>query len=108
VRQYIRNLITEIAEEAKRENKRPIGRRALTRIRPHSRPKRLKRGPAPGFHCASREVRRELTEAYGWFYAAYRQAAEKLRSGDLTAIFPEGSFPPPRPFVGLALEPWPG
>jgi REP element-mobilizing transposase RayT len=108
VRKHIRDLITEIEEEAKRENKRPIGRKALTRVRPHSRPKRLKRGPAPGFHCASREVRRELSEAYAWFYAAYREAAEKVRLGDLTAIFPEGSFPPPRPFVGLALEPWPG
>ena len=64
----------------------------------------MKRAPAPGFHCATRQTRRELLEAYGWFHAAYREAAEKLRLGDLTATFPEGSFPPPRPFVGLALE----
>lgn len=108
VREYIRDLVTEIEEEARREKKKPLGRKALTHIRPHSRPERLKRAPAPGFHCATRQARRELHEAYGWFYAAYRQAAEKLRLGDLTATFPEGAFPPPRPFVGLALEPWPG
>lgn len=108
VREYTRDLVTEIEEEAKRENKKPIGRKALSRIRPHSRPQKMKKAPAPGFHCASRRVRRELYEAYGWFYAAYRQAAEKLRLGDCTVTFPEGSFPPPRPFVGLALEPWPG
>jgi hypothetical protein len=71
-------------------------------------PRKMKKAPAPGYHCASRQARRELHEAYGWFYASYRQAAEKLRLGDLTAAFPEGSFPPPRPFVGLALEPRPG
>ena len=108
VRGYIRDLMTEIEEEAKRQNGKPIGRMALMRLRPHSRPKRLQRAPAPAFHCASRQTRRELREAYGWFLAAYREPAEKLRLGDLAAIFPEGSFPPPRPFVGLALEPWPG
>ena len=68
----------------------------------------MKKAPAPGFHCASRQARHELYEAYGWFYAAYRDAAEKLRTGDLSAVFPEGSFPPPRTFVGLSFEPWPG
>jgi REP element-mobilizing transposase RayT len=108
VRKHIRDLLTDIEQAAKQENKRPIGHKALTRMRPHSRPKKMKKAPAPGYHCATRQARRELHEAYGWFYAAYRQAAEKLRLGDLTASFPEGSFPPPRPFVGLALEPWPG
>jgi hypothetical protein len=39
-------------------------------------------------------------EAYAWFVAAYREAAEKLRKGNLGARFPVGSFPPALPFVG--------
>ncbi|MGB3564953.1 MAG: transposase [Thermoanaerobaculia bacterium] len=71
---------------------------------PHERPKKLKRSPAPWFHCASKAARRELIEAYGWFLAAYLQAADTLRSGNLKAAFPDGSFPPPLPFVGDALS----
>jgi len=44
-------------------------------------------------------VRRELYEAFGWFVAAYREAAEKLRNGDRTVTFPLGSFPPALPFA---------
>ncbi len=45
-----------------------------------------------------REWRRMFWEAYSLFYAAYREAAEKLKVGDLSAAFPEGSFLPPLPF----------
>ena len=38
-------------------------------------------------------------EAYGMFFAAYRVAAEKLKEGDWTAVFPPGSFPPRLPVV---------
>ena len=37
--------------------------------------------------------------AYGEFLAAYREAAEHWLEGELTAPFPEGCFPPPRPFI---------
>jgi hypothetical protein len=38
----------------------------------------------------------------GWHLApaAYRAAAEKLRAGIRDVVFPQGSFPPPMPFVG--------
>ena len=49
-------------------------------------------------------LRKELIEAYGWFLAAHQQAAEKLRSGNLSVAFPEGSFPPSLPFVGETLS----
>jgi hypothetical protein len=71
---------------------------------PHKRPEKLKKSPAPWFHCASKTARRELIEAYGSFLAAYHKAAGKLRAGDLSAAFPEGSFPPPLPFIGATLS----
>ena len=66
---------------------------------PTQRPARLKHEPAPYFHCATRKMREILYEAYLWFVAAYREAAEKLRAGQLDVAFPEGCFPPARPFV---------
>jgi len=55
--------------------------------------------------CGSfrREARKALWEAYAWFVAAFREAAEKLRNGDRAAKFPIGSFPPHLPFVSGAL-----
>jgi hypothetical protein len=36
------------------------------------------------------------------FVAAFREASERLRSGDRMARFPLGSFPPGLPFVRAA------
>jgi hypothetical protein len=69
---------------------------------PHQRPLRSKRSAAPYFHCASKRVRRELFEAYSWFVAAYRDAGERLKRGDPSPGFPNGSFPPHLPFVAHA------
>ena len=62
-------------------------------------PVKTKRSFAPRMHAFSREVRKAMVEAYAWFVAAFRKAAEKLRGGDRMARFPEGSFPPGLPFV---------
>ncbi len=57
------------------------------------------RAPAPFCHALRKQVRKALWEAYGMFFAAYRVAAEKLKEGDWTAVFPPGSFPPRLPVV---------
>jgi len=50
-----------------------------------------------------------IYDAYQLFLAAFREAAEKLRSGDRSARFPTGSFPPGLPFVtGLPSSCAPG
>jgi hypothetical protein len=68
----------------------------------------MKESGAPAFHAATKAVRRELEHAYRWFIAAFREAAEELRHGNLGARFPEGSFPPRLPFVGWVPETTPG
>jgi putative transposase len=97
-------LIHEIEEEAavrrSRTGSQPLGAAAILGQHPHDRPIHSKRSPAPLFHALSATVRRELWEAYRWFVAAFREAAEKLRAGDRNALFPLGSFPPALPFVG--------
>ncbi len=59
----------------------PLGLRRILRQRQLDRPKRLKKSPAPFCHAASKKVRRAFWEAYSLFYAAYREAAEKLKAG---------------------------
>jgi hypothetical protein len=94
-------LIHEIEEEAAvRRSSRPLGAAAILSQHPHDRPRHSKRSPAPLFHALSATARRELRDAYRWFVAAFREAAEKLRAGDRNALFPPGSFPPALPFVG--------
>ena len=77
-----------------------LGREAILAQHPHSRPKKIKKSPAPRFHAATKARRRELYEGYAWFVAAFRTAAEKLKAGDPAPPFPRGCFPPALPFVG--------
>ncbi len=67
---------------------------------------KTKRSYAPRAHAFRRTIRKAMVEAYAWFVAAFREAAEKLRSGDRMARFPEGSFPPGLPFVHGCLQAW--
>jgi len=77
----------------------PLGVKAILAQKPQDRPARPKKSPAPLFHAFTKKIRRALWEAYGWFVAAFREAAENLKAGDRTARFPIGSFPPQLPFV---------
>jgi REP element-mobilizing transposase RayT len=96
-RERMQEIVAAIVEEATAD---PERMRAILRgVKPTDRPRPAKRTPAPWFHCASRAVRRELMRAYSEFLGAYRDAADALKRGELTAPFPDGCFPPPRPFV---------
>ena len=76
-----------------------LGVEAILAKDPQHRPASLARSPAPLVHAASQAVRKAFYDAYAWFVAAFRDAAERLRQGDRTAPFPRGSFPPALPFV---------
>jgi hypothetical protein len=101
VRQRVRGLLIEIeaATVLVRPGKTPLGVDAILKQNPHEAPERPKRSPAPDFHAVTRRVRSELCEAYRQFVAAFRAAAVKLRSGDRSARFPPGSFPPAMSFI---------
>ena len=100
-RRGIRALIDSILEEdGKREHgKRQPNRLPLSKLKVTDRPRHSKRSPAPWFHCASKTERLRLKMAYFAFLKAYRHAAERWCSGDLSVQFPDGCFPPPRPFL---------
>jgi REP element-mobilizing transposase RayT len=103
-RRRILALVAEIEEEAtvrrSRTGARPLGWEAVLQQDPHHRPAKIKKSPAPFVHAATRAVRRQLWEAYAWFVASYRDAAERLRAGHRDVPFPSGCFPPALPFVG--------
>jgi hypothetical protein len=102
-RELIANLVKEIEEEAaaarKREGVKVAGAKAVLAHPPHTCPEKLKKGPAPLFHAASAGMRQFLWSLYAEFVGKFRDAAEKLRAGDLSAVFPHGCFPPALPFV---------
>jgi REP element-mobilizing transposase RayT len=99
LRERVRERVEGIVAGVRRDPER--FRAILRRVRPTDRPQPAKWTPAPWFHCASRTMRLRLKEAYSEFLAAYRHAARALQDGELTAPFPEGCFPPPRPFVAV-------
>jgi len=103
-KEKVAELVREIEEDAAAQRaatgKPVLGRGAVLKQHPHERPNRPKKSYAPLIHAASRKVRRELYEGYRAFVAAYREAADRLRSGDRAVVFPPGSFPPALPFVG--------
>jgi len=72
---------------------------AILAQHPFGQPVKTKHSFAPRVHAFSREIRKAMVEAYAWFVAVFRDAAEKLRRGERMARFPEGSFPPGLPFV---------
>jgi hypothetical protein len=76
-----------------------LGVEAILAKDPQHRPASLARSPAPLVHAATKAVRKAFYDAYAWFVAAFRDAAERLRQGDRDAPFPSGSFPPALPFV---------
>ena len=104
---HVRELVEEIEREGRSRERRTgqpaLGRELVLRQDPRHEPDRLKKGRAPLAHAASRAAREALREGYRTFLGAFRHAAERLRSGALDALFPEGAFPPampPRPAQG--------
>ncbi len=100
LRDRMRDIVAAVVKKAKVDPERM--RKVLRGLNPTDRPQPEERRSAPWFHCASRAARRQLAYSYSVFSSAYRDAAEALRRGELTAPFPDGCFPPPRRFVAMA------
>jgi putative transposase len=102
-RPQIESLVQRIEDTAsaqrEQSGRQPLGPEAIRRQDPKSEPNRTKKSPAPRFHAFRKGARQELNRLYFEFVAAFREAADKLKSGDRHARFPIGSFPPHLPFV---------
>ncbi len=102
VRDLIRDIEREAAAERRRSGKPVLGADVVMASDPHHRPQKLKRSPAPDFHARRKAVREAMREAHAWVVVKYREAAERLRAGDLRVAFPEGTLPPSLPFIPFA------
>jgi hypothetical protein len=104
-RSRMSELVREIEEAAAADRqetgKEPLGEEGVRAQDPETRPRKIKKSPAPFVHAATKAARKAMWEAYGWFVAAFRNAADKLKAGDRSAAFPAGSFPPGLPFVAV-------
>jgi hypothetical protein len=98
VRELIAGIEAEAAATVEHTGRSALGRERIFRQDPSLAPKRLRKGPAPLAHAASRAARDALRDAYRHFVAAYRHAAERLQAGARDVLFPVGSFPPALPF----------
>ncbi|MEE8524523.1 MAG: transposase [Thermoanaerobaculia bacterium] len=99
ITEMVHNIEVETARRIFLTGKVPPGPEAIRQQHPHQQAVRPKKSPAPFCHAFSKEAGKQLREAYRLFVEAYRQAAAQLRSGNRSARFPEGCFPPALPFA---------
>jgi hypothetical protein len=102
IEEIIRRVESEAQVERELREIGVVGAEAICLRNPQTRPNEVESSPAPLVHAATKKVRLEWREAFGWFLMEYREASELLRNGDRNAPFPEGCFPPGLPFVGSA------
>src|SRR5436853_5554908 len=95
----VEGIETEAAQSRSLQGTSVLGVEAILENDPQHRPASIANSPAPLVHAATKAARKAFYDAYAWFVAAFREAAERLRQGDRTAPFPSGSFPPALPFV---------
>lgn len=99
-------MVSEIEQAAAEGRERdPLGIAAITAQYPHTAMPQRTRTPIPLVHAASVQAWKAFRIAYRAFLAAYRYASAQLRAGVRAVVFPEGSFPPPLPFVNHAPAP---
>lgn len=102
-RERIAKIVTDIEEQTAEENaalgREPAGAAKIIAGDPYSRPRHSKRGRSPRFLWLSIAARNAMRDAYRCFAAAYREASQAYRAGNLTAEFPPWSFPPPLPMT---------
>lgn len=82
-----------------RGGKRCVGRKALKRVRPGSRPRHSKTSTIDDHRSrvlSKNHARRARGNAwYFSIYFAFREASSEYRAGKLDAVFPPGTFRPP-------------
>ena len=86
--------------ERKRKNKTSMGVAKILRVKPTSRPKRVKKSDRPRYHAKSWLAFKSWFEEFSEVVRVYGEASLLLRKeGMLHAEFPKGTFPPALPFV---------
>ncbi|MGE0641870.1 MAG: transposase [Thermoanaerobaculia bacterium] len=103
IKELVSAIERETAQALESREREPLGAERVARQNPHDAPNQLKKSPAPLVHAASAAARKAFRRAYRAFANAYRRASERFRASkgrlERFEFFPEGSFPPPGPFL---------
>ncbi len=99
VLEMVRKIEEETVARHRADGTAPLGVEAVLAADPHDRPSKPKSSPKPLFHAFTQRAWHEMHEALSLILAAYRDAAERLKNGDLTVRFPENTFPPALAFI---------
>jgi putative transposase len=103
IAEVVREIETEAQEERQKAGKFPMGATAIRRQNPHAaRRNRRNRPRRSSTHSAGKLGRHSVTPTAG-SWPAFREAAQRLKEGDRTALFPDGCFPPALPVVRRRL-----
>ena len=102
VREMVEEIERETVEEHRRNETAPAGATAVCQKPPHYRSARRPKSPAPHFHAASKAVWETLRSALSAFLTSYRDAAERVKSGEVGVLFPPDCFPSRLPYVSPA------
>jgi hypothetical protein len=105
VRAMVEDIAAETRERHEKAGTRPMGVRRVLQQNPHGLPKEVKRRKAPSCHAASAALRKTYRKLYRLFASLYREASERLRTGDRNVQFPEHCFPPAMAYQGAAGPP---
>jgi REP element-mobilizing transposase RayT len=95
-RKFLKRLLVAVNHQGRREHPRVLGRMGVLAQDPHHRPERPKRSRRPWCHAVSARIRAQFKEQYLAFRAAFFEASQRWRRGDLSAVFPDHAF---RPFL---------
>ena len=97
----VQSIEKEWKERRRAEGRTVLGKKRIEAQDPLDSPEHSKHALAPRALAATAEVYRQMCDRYHALLLQYRLAADSLRAG-LKAQFPEGSFPPPSPFIAYS------
>ncbi len=109
IRKRVAKMVAEIEATAAKLREEldtePVGMDHIRHQNPLERPIKFKPSPKPRCHVASKEMRKRFRQALRAFVDLFREAAAKLKLGNVAAaLFPKGCFRPSLGFVNIGEE----
>lgn len=102
-RPWVEEMVQEIdrsaAEQRRSQGSSVLGVAGVLAQDPRQHPEQIETSPQPRFHVRDRKVLERLLSIWRGVVEAYVEASERLRSGERSVVFPEGTFPPSLSFV---------
>lgn len=102
-RRTVQGIVDDIDREAAERRKTlgttSLGATQVMSMRPDYRPDQVEKSLKPRFHTFDKQVLEAMVATWRIVIEAFCKASQELRSGKINVTFPEGTFPPARPFV---------